>query len=76
MPNLYIDLDLTGSWLTWTNNQSLSRLDRFLVSIIWIHKFQNLKQWSLPKGLSDHRPIILGVDKVDWGPIPFRCFDY
>lgn len=31
-----------------------------------------LKQWGLPRSLSDHCPLLLMEDGRDWGPRPFR----
>ncbi|KAI3497002.1 hypothetical protein L1887_39382 [Cichorium endivia] len=59
----------------WENGAKLSKLDRFLVC----HKFMNLFPASsvtaLNRHLSDHSPIILCSEKIDYGPPPFRFFN-
>ena len=74
----FVDLNLNGRLFTWSNNRaeaSMARLDRFLISLDWIQKVPDMKQWSLQKGLSDHCPIVLGVESIDWGPTPFRFYN-
>ena len=34
-----------------------------------------LKQWGLPRTISDHCPILLKVYGKDWGPKPFKFFN-
>ncbi|GKV47542.1 hypothetical protein SLEP1_g54439 [Rubroshorea leprosula] len=72
-----IDLPLLGRKFTWynSNGQQMSRLDRFLVSEDWISKWSDIKQWGLKRTVSDHCPILLKNEKVDWGPKPFKFFD-
>ncbi|KAK3224850.1 hypothetical protein Dsin_004712 [Dipteronia sinensis] len=73
-----IDIALLGGvTFTCTNNResaSWARLDRFLVSPSLLVLFPNLTQKGLPKSVSDHNVITLGVSKVDWGPCPFRFY--
>ena len=72
-----IDLPLRGSSFTWSNNRevaSWARLDRFLISPQILSWFPNLLQSVLPRSVSDHNAITLGVPKVDWGPVPFRFY--
>ena len=55
-------LPLLGSSFTWgggSNNQSLSRLDRFLVSKTWESHFNGVIHRILPKHVLDHSPILL-----------------
>ncbi|PSS08274.1 Endonuclease [Actinidia chinensis var. chinensis] len=71
------DLPLVGRRFTWTNFQAsikLSRLDRFLVSFDWCEKF-NIRQWGLPRPISDHCPILISDEEKDWGPKIFRFMD-
>ncbi|KAL6320089.1 hypothetical protein AAG906_004598 [Vitis piasezkii] len=56
------DLPLQGGSFTWRddlNNQSHSRLDRFLVSDEWEGHFTGVVQCVLPKPILDHFPILL-----------------
>jgi hypothetical protein len=67
-----MDLPLAGGPFTWSNNQSWSRLDRFLVSPDWEVKFPGSLQKRLPRLCSDHFPILLDCGGVHWGPRPFK----
>jgi hypothetical protein len=69
-----IDLPLCGRNFTWYRGDglSMSRLDRFLLSEVWISVFPDCIQAALPRGLSDHCPIILTIDDQNWGPKPLR----
>ncbi|GKU91868.1 hypothetical protein SLEP1_g5682 [Rubroshorea leprosula] len=72
-----IDLPLIGRKYTWyhSNGTSMSRLDRFLVSEEWLLNWEDVRQWGLKGSISDHCPILLKNQKVDWGPKPFKFFD-
>lgn len=68
------DVPMLGRQFTWSNLEDggrWSRIDRVLLSSEWIEKFK-LKLWGLPRGVSDHCPLILMEDVRDWGPKPFR----
>ncbi|RVX21573.1 hypothetical protein CK203_002338 [Vitis vinifera] len=54
------------------NNQSHSRLDRFLISNEWEDHFFGSVQYVLPKPTSDHFPILLNGGGVRSGLMPFR----
>ncbi|KAK2650150.1 hypothetical protein Ddye_017639 [Dipteronia dyeriana] len=72
------DIPLQGMPFTWMNsgeNAAWARLDNFLISLSFIQNFPYLKQWGLPRSLSDHNPIVLSDIKDDWGPRPFRFFN-
>ncbi|GKV23016.1 hypothetical protein SLEP1_g32806 [Rubroshorea leprosula] len=72
-----VDLPLTGRKYTWYNSNGLymSRLDRFLFSEDWLMKWGDIRQWGLKRTVSDHCPILIKEEKVDWGPKPFKFFD-
>ncbi|GKV11959.1 hypothetical protein SLEP1_g23168 [Rubroshorea leprosula] len=72
-----VDLPLVGRKYTWynANGQQMSRIDRFLLSEDWILNWSDVKQWGLRRTVSDHCPIILKNEMVDWGPKPFKFFD-
>ncbi|GKU93948.1 hypothetical protein SLEP1_g7497 [Rubroshorea leprosula] len=72
-----IDLPLLGRKYTWynSNGQYMSRIDRFLLSEDWVSKWGDVKQWGLRRSVSDHCPILLKNEKIDWGPKPFKFFD-
>ncbi|GKV32990.1 hypothetical protein SLEP1_g41549 [Rubroshorea leprosula] len=72
-----VDLPLIGRKFTWyqANGAVMSRLDRFLLSEEWCEKWDDMKQWGLKRTISDHCPILMKNQIVDWGPKPFRFFD-
>ncbi|GKV25593.1 hypothetical protein SLEP1_g35004 [Rubroshorea leprosula] len=72
-----VDLPLVGRKYTWhsANGQHRSRIDRFLVSEECLQKWNDLKQWGLGRTVSDHCPLLLKNEKIDWGPKPFKFFD-
>ncbi|GKV07422.1 hypothetical protein SLEP1_g19203 [Rubroshorea leprosula] len=72
-----VDLTLVGRKYTWYNfnGQSMSRIDRFSLSEEWLMKCSDVKQWGLRRTVSDHCPVMLKNDRIDWGPKPFRFFD-
>ena len=71
-----IDYPLQGALNTWKRGQAattiMSRLDRFLVSQDWDCKYHHTNQLALPQITSDHKPILLDLGGVKWGPTPFR----
>jgi hypothetical protein len=54
-----MDLPLTGGLCTWSNSQSWSRIDRFLVSPDWEARHPEVLQKRLLCLCSDHFPIVL-----------------
>ncbi|XP_039068401.1 uncharacterized protein LOC120214620 [Hibiscus syriacus] len=74
-----IDLPLVGGTFTWCNNREEStwvRLDRFLISGNFLTCCPNVVQRLLPRSISDHNPVSLEDSYVDWGPKPFRFYNY
>ncbi|GJY15773.1 RNA-directed DNA polymerase, eukaryota [Tanacetum coccineum] len=71
-----IELPLGGRNFTWMNKagSKMSKLDRFLVSQHVTDIFPDIKVTALPHGWSDHSPILLHCDKIDYGPVPFKFF--
>ncbi|CAL5362149.1 unnamed protein product [Camellia sinensis] len=68
------DLPLLGREFIWRNlvdGERWSRIDRFLLEFEWLEVFR-LKQWGLPRSVSDHCPLLLMGDARNWGPRPFR----
>lgn len=47
-------------------------LDRFLIHSPWLIRGIDPQSSIAASGESDHRPILLFLDKEDLGPIPFR----
>jgi len=72
--NFLIDLPLCGRNFTWYRAYgfSMSRLDRFLLSKVWVSLLTNCIQAALPRSLSYHCPILLTIDEENWGPISQR----
>jgi hypothetical protein len=54
-----MDLPLAGGVSAWSNSQSWSRLDRFLVSLEWDLSYPGLVQKKLLRVCYDHAPILL-----------------
>ena len=72
------EIKCAGNSFTWIrpNGCVKSRLDRFLVSEHWLSLWPESCQLVLQRNLSDHCPTILQTSMVDWGPKPFRVFDW
>lgn len=71
------DVPLYGRKFTWyrPDGSSMNQLDQFLLSGSWLADRPLLAQWALPRGLSDHCPIVLKEKVAGWGPKPFRVFN-
>ncbi|KAL4196827.1 hypothetical protein AMTRI_Chr04g248190 [Amborella trichopoda] len=73
--NELIDIPLQGSRFMWSSHSpqpTLSKLDRFLISIKWEQAFPGSHALSLPKTTSNHCPILLDTIVVHRGPKQFR----
>jgi len=72
------EIKCAGNSFTWIrpNGYVKSRLDRFLVSENWLSLWPESCQLVLQRNLSNHCPTILQTSMVDWGPKPFRVFDW
>jgi hypothetical protein len=70
--NCLLDLSLRGHKFTWFrgDGNSMSLLDRFLLSERWCLTWPNCFQLASSRGLSDHCPIQLSIDEENWGPRP------
>ncbi|PWA98066.1 RNA-directed DNA polymerase, eukaryota, Reverse transcriptase zinc-binding domain protein [Artemisia annua] len=71
------EIPMGGRLYTWMNKagSKLSKLDRFLLSEDIITACPDLKATVLDRLWSDHNPILLHVDKTDFGPIPFKLYN-
>ncbi|KAK3224333.1 hypothetical protein Dsin_011358 [Dipteronia sinensis] len=75
---MLVNIPMQGFPLTWSNARevaSWARLDRFLVSPEILCWFPDLAKRNLPKSISDHSAVWMGIPKDEWGPYPFRFFD-
>jgi len=68
------DLEI-GQKYTWMRKNSASRIDRALVTMDVVNQFQNLRARCSKRWLSDHFPIVISTEEVQWGPSPFRTLD-
>lgn len=50
----------------------MSRIDQFLISGSWEEHFSIVAQFSLPRPISDHIPILLDSGGLRQGSTPFR----
>ncbi|KAJ9557473.1 hypothetical protein OSB04_012087 [Centaurea solstitialis] len=57
------------------DGSKLSKLDRFLVSSNLLTVWPNPNVTILPRGFSDHCPILFNSDIVDFGPSYFKFFN-
>ncbi|GMI80139.1 hypothetical protein HRI_001683200 [Hibiscus trionum] len=61
-----VDLELRKHSFTWFGaDNRCRRLDRCLVSPRWIDRYANLCLSALPRGVSDHTPLLLVSDVLD-----------
>jgi hypothetical protein len=71
-----IELNSTNRKYTWSNNQVtpvLAKLDRIFVSTDWEGAFPLARVSSLPKGISDHTPLLIDTgSNVSFGKKKFR----
>ena len=70
-----VDLPMSGGNFTWRGgmpNQTMARLDRFLVSLNWMDHLGNVMQRKLPRPTLDHALILLECGGARKGLTPFR----
>ncbi|GKE91188.1 RNA-directed DNA polymerase, eukaryota, partial [Tanacetum coccineum] len=72
------EIPLGGCKFTWCHKSAtkMSKLDRFLIYEGLIDSCPNLAAITLERFLSDHRPILMRESHFDYGPVPFRFFNY
>ena len=46
-----------------------------LIDVEWTETFFNIKVWGLPRSISDHCPLLLEEEDLNWGPKPFHNLD-
>ncbi|PWA75817.1 RNA-directed DNA polymerase, eukaryota, Nucleotide-binding alpha-beta plait domain protein [Artemisia annua] len=74
------DLDLheyglQGRKFTFVAGNKCSRIDRIFVSLNFVNEWPNAEYRALPRGKSDHSPLILKVEYRNFGPKPFKFFN-
>jgi hypothetical protein len=67
-----MDLPLTGGLCTWSNTQSWSRIDRFLISPDWEARYPEALQKRLLCLCSDHFSIVLACGRNKGGRKSFK----
>ena len=70
-----IDLPLEEGSYTWssgTNQPSMSRIDRALITHDWEENYPNVIQRILPRPISHHSPILLEAGEMARGKSPFK----
>ncbi|KAH1199243.1 mRNA-capping enzyme [Glycine max] len=72
-----LEVPTVGRQYTWfrPNDESKSRLDRALISPEWRDTWPESVQFTLSRKFSDHCPILIKANNVDWGPKPFRILN-
>ncbi|XP_071740959.1 uncharacterized protein [Rutidosis leptorrhynchoides] len=75
--NGLVEIPLGGRKFTRISDDGfkMSKLDRFLVSDNFLPLWPDLKVIPLDRKSSDHCPIMLLDNEVDFGPTPFKVFD-
>ncbi|KAE8687175.1 hypothetical protein F3Y22_tig00111022pilonHSYRG00184 [Hibiscus syriacus] len=74
-----LDLPLVGGRFTWCNNRDIptyEKLDRFLVDQRFLSLYPMITQRLLERSVSDHNSILLENRGWNWGPKPFKLFNY
>ncbi|GMI76747.1 hypothetical protein HRI_001344000 [Hibiscus trionum] len=77
--NNLLDLPLVGDSFTWFrrgSQVSASRIDRMLISPIFLNWYPNATLSSLPRNLSDHKAIVLQEPAARSKNRPFKLFTY
>ncbi|XP_058775955.1 uncharacterized protein LOC131650251 [Vicia villosa] len=72
-----VDIPCKGKKFTWYsgNGLAMSRIDRFLVSEVVVDRWVLVGQLVGERDISDHCPVWLVKDNINWGPKPFKFND-
>ncbi|GKA25645.1 RNA-directed DNA polymerase, eukaryota, partial [Tanacetum coccineum] len=76
--NGLLDFQMGGRQFTRfsRSGDKMSKLDRFLVSHNFSHHWPDTTVTAMCRFISDHSPVILKECHRDFGPRPFRVFDF
>ncbi|KAL8487237.1 hypothetical protein ACS0TY_023782 [Phlomoides rotata] len=72
------EMPLVGKRFNWyrPDGSCKSKLDRFLIYEDWMLNWPSQKLRGGRRSLSDHKPIYVEEDAKDWGPKPFKLFNW
>ncbi|XP_058783145.1 uncharacterized protein LOC131657804 [Vicia villosa] len=72
--SLLVDVPCKGKKFSWFSGdgKSMSRLDRFIISSSIVVDWGVVGQVIGDRDISNHCPVWLVMDGLDWGPKPFR----
>lgn len=69
------EIPSSNGWFTWFRGESKSKIDRLFVHPEWLRIFPDLKVSILGRSVSDHTPLLVHSQNINWGPRPFRFQD-
>ena len=70
-----VEVPLIGRKFTWRRGASSSRIDRVLAEPQWLQNIPTLRLSAIRCSLSDHIPLLVKSEEVNWGAKPFRSID-
>ncbi|XP_021984853.1 uncharacterized protein LOC110880685 [Helianthus annuus] len=70
-----VEFGLKSGKFTYAVGNKLSRIDRFFVCEDFVNKWPTTVYKILPRGKSDHNPVLLHTFSSNFGPKPFRFFN-
>ena len=70
-----IEISAIDGKFTWFRGSSKSKLDRLFVQADWITTYPSMQVSLLKRSISDHCPLLVTTQGIDWGPKPFRFQD-
>ncbi|GKV21936.1 hypothetical protein SLEP1_g31858 [Rubroshorea leprosula] len=69
------DFNAVRSSREWAGCNGMSKEMKDFDSFITESGLVDLPMWGLERTVSDHCPVLLKHERVDWGPKPFKFFD-